>query len=126
MSTSEPADTTNPTDTKPSTRANTALSTSIPGLPALDLSPTLNSQKEQLEIYRHLLETLAQSEQESALIFPTLSKSLTTHTATLVKLKDDLHNVFMRIRALKTRFQSEYPDAFDYVQSLHVKELEDE
>ncbi|KAJ1856545.1 hypothetical protein GGH12_004582 [Coemansia sp. RSA 1822] len=124
MSTCASAD--SPGTTKPTTRANTALSTSIPGLPALDLAPTLASQKEQLEIYRHLLETLAQSEQESALIFPELSKSLVTHIGTLTKLKDDLHNVFSRIRALKTRFQSEYPDAFDYVQSLHVKELDDE
>ncbi|KAJ2344496.1 hypothetical protein GGF43_005440, partial [Coemansia sp. RSA 2618] len=120
--------TTHPTDTtKPAaTRANTVLSTAIPGLPALDLSKTLDSQKEQLEIYRQLLETLAQSEQESALIFPELSKSLVAHIGTLNRLKDDLHDVFSRIRALKVRFQGEYPDAFDYVQSLHVKEIDDE
>ncbi|KAJ2322238.1 KxDL motif-containing protein 1 [Coemansia sp. RSA 2704] len=108
------------------TRTNTALSAAMPGLPALDLSKTLDSQREQVEIYRQLLEILAHSEQASAAIFPELSKSLVAHIDTLSKLKEDLHGVFSRIRALKTHYQSEYPDAFDYVQSLHVKELDDE
>ncbi|KAJ1797768.1 hypothetical protein LPJ56_006916 [Coemansia sp. RSA 2599] len=104
----------------------TALSMAIPGLPALDLSKTLAMQKEQLDIYRDLLETLAASEQESAALFPELSKSLVTHISTLNRLKDDLQSVFTRIRALKSHFQNEYPDTFDYVQSLHVEELDDE
>ncbi|KAJ2778018.1 hypothetical protein GGI15_004313 [Coemansia interrupta] len=108
------------------TSVDTALSKAVPGLPALDLSKTLSSQREQLLIYRELLEVLAASEQESAVLFPELSKSLVTHINTLNKLKDDLQNIFTRIRALKTHFQKEYPDVFDYVQSLHVEELDDE
>ncbi|KAJ2847906.1 hypothetical protein IWW36_003606 [Coemansia brasiliensis] len=111
---------------KTKVKANTSLSTGMPGLPALDLSATLNLQKEQLTIYKSLLETLASSEQESATEFPNLSKSLVAHIGTLGKLKDDLHDIFSRIRALKTHFQNEYPDSFDYVQSLHVKELDEE
>ncbi|KAJ1797703.1 hypothetical protein LPJ56_006925 [Coemansia sp. RSA 2599] len=104
----------------------TALSMAVPGLPALDLSKTLAMQKEQLDIYRDLLEILATSEQESAALFPELSKSLVTHISALNRLKDDLQSVFTRIRALKSHFQNEYPDTFDYVQSLHVEELDDE
>ncbi|KAJ1642098.1 hypothetical protein J3B02_003198 [Coemansia erecta] len=104
----------------------TALSMAVPGLPALDLSKSLAIQKEQLDIYRDLLEALATSEQESTALFPELSKSLVGHIGTLNRLKDDLQNVFTRIRALKSHFQQEYPDTFDYVQSLHVEELDDE
>ncbi|PIA18559.1 hypothetical protein COEREDRAFT_100781 [Coemansia reversa NRRL 1564] len=111
---------------KGSKTADTELSTAVPGLPALELSKTLTSQQKQLEIYRGLLETLAASEQESAAIYPELSKSLLGHVGALNRLKDDLHDVFARIRALKLQFQSEYPDVFDYVQSLHVKELDDD
>ncbi|KAJ2083367.1 hypothetical protein H4R24_000844 [Coemansia sp. RSA 988] len=111
---------------KDRTTTDTVLSTAVPGLPALNLSKTLTSQQEQLEIYRRLLEALAASEQESAAIYPELSKSLLGHAGALSRLKDDLHDVFARIRALKVQFQSEYPDIFDYVQSLHVKELDDD
>ncbi|KAJ2486844.1 hypothetical protein IWW37_005472 [Coemansia sp. RSA 2050] len=104
----------------------TPLSVAVPGLPALDLSKTLNLQKQQLEIYRELLEALAASEQESATTFPQLSKSLVNHISTLHKLKEDLQDIFTRIRALKTHFRGQYPKIYDYVQSLHVDELEDE
>ncbi|KAJ1992813.1 hypothetical protein GGI25_003299 [Coemansia spiralis] len=107
-------------------KASTALSSAVPSAPALDLSKTLSIQKEQLEIYQRLIETLASSEQESAAVFPELSKSIVSHIATLQQLKDDLQSVFNRIRALKMHFRSEYPDVFDYVQSLHVEELDDE
>ncbi|KAJ1741521.1 KxDL motif-containing protein 1 [Coemansia sp. RSA 1290] len=112
----------------PNSKAETStpLSTGMPGLPALDLSNTLSLQNEQLAIYKNLLETLKSSEQESATEFPDLSKSLIAHIGTLGQLKDDLHDIFSRIRALKTHFQNEYPDSFDYVQSLHVKELDEE
>ncbi|KAJ2776655.1 KxDL motif-containing protein 1 [Coemansia javaensis] len=98
----------------------------MPGLPVLDVTKVLKSQGEQLDIYRRLLETLAESEQESAALLPELSKSLAAHTGTLSQLKDDLQDVFTRIRALKAHFQKKHPDAFDYVQSLHVKELDDD
>ncbi|KAJ2156825.1 hypothetical protein GGF46_004924 [Coemansia sp. RSA 552] len=107
-------------------KTSTELSRAMPGLPALDLSKTLGSQGEQLRIYRELLETLAASEQESAAAFPELLKSLTAHIGTLNTLKEDLQDVFTRIRALKMHFRDEYPEVFDYVQSLHVKELDDE
>ncbi|KAJ2470902.1 hypothetical protein EV174_006042, partial [Coemansia sp. RSA 2320] len=106
--------------------AGTALSKAVPGLPALDLTKTLNSQKQQLEIYRGLLETLAASEQESAAVFPELSKALMSHISTLSKLKEDLQDVFTRIRALKSHFQGQYPEIYDYVQSLHVEEMDEE
>ncbi|KAJ1903929.1 hypothetical protein LPJ71_005004, partial [Coemansia sp. S17] len=80
----------------------------------------------QLEIYRELLEALAASEQESATTFPELSKSLVNHIGTLHKLKEDLQDIFTRIRALKTHFRGQYPEVYDYVQSLHVDELDDE
>ncbi|KAJ2645130.1 hypothetical protein GGF44_000107 [Coemansia sp. RSA 1694] len=108
---------------KPTT---TPLSVAVPGLPALDVSKTLSIQKQQLEIYRVLLETLAASEQESATIFPELSKSLVGHIGTLNKLKEDLQDIFTRIRALKAHFRGQYPEVYDYVQSLHVDELDDE
>ncbi|KAJ1868683.1 hypothetical protein LPJ57_005735 [Coemansia sp. RSA 486] len=110
----------------PPKAAETALSMAVPGLPALDLNKTLSIQNEQLAIYRDLLEVLAVSEQESAALFPELSKSLVMHISTINRLKEDLQNVFTRIRALKNHFQHEYPDTFDYVQSLHVEELDDE
>ncbi|KAJ2696100.1 KxDL motif-containing protein 1 [Coemansia sp. IMI 209128] len=106
--------------------ATTPLSVAVPGLPALDLSKTLDLQKQQLEIYRELLEALAASEHESATTFPELSKSLVNHIGTLHKLKEDLQDIFTRIRALKTHFRGQYPEIYDYVQSLHVDELEDE
>ncbi|KAJ2371130.1 hypothetical protein GGI05_007881, partial [Coemansia sp. RSA 2603] len=96
------------------TSTETALSKAVPGLPALDLSRTLSSQREQILIYREMLEVLAASEQESAALLPELSKSLVAHINTLNKLKEDLQNIFTRIRALKTHFQKEYPDIFDY------------
>ncbi|KAJ2743775.1 hypothetical protein GGI20_003498 [Coemansia sp. BCRC 34301] len=108
---------------KPTT---TPLSVAVPGLPALDVSKTLSIQKQQLEIYRVLLETLAASEQESAAVFPELSKSLVGHIGTLNKLKEDLQDVFTRIRALKAHFRSQYPGVYNYVQSLHVDKLDDE
>ncbi|KAI7822292.1 hypothetical protein BX661DRAFT_187638 [Kickxella alabastrina] len=114
-STTTATSTTNPSAQKP-----------VAGLPALNLNKTLVSQREQLEIYRQLLETLAASEQETTVLFPVLSKSLVTHIGTVNKLKDDLQDVFTRIRALKAHFRGEYPEVFDYVQSLHVDELDDE
>ncbi|KAJ2892467.1 hypothetical protein IWW38_003208 [Coemansia aciculifera] len=106
--------------------ATTPLSVAVPGLPALDVSKTLEVQKQQLDMYRVLLETLAASEQESALLFPELSKSLVGHIGTLNKLKEDLQDIFTRIRALKGHFRGLYPDVYDYVQSLHVDELDDD
>ncbi|KAJ2911029.1 hypothetical protein GGI21_000278 [Coemansia aciculifera] len=106
--------------------AITPLSVAVPGLPALDVSKTLEVQKQQLDMYRVLLETLAASEQESALLFPELSKSLVGHIGTLNKLKEDLQDIFTRIRALKGHFRGLYPDVYDYVQSLHVDELDDD
>ncbi|KAJ1902099.1 hypothetical protein LPJ66_000274 [Kickxella alabastrina] len=114
-STTTATSTTNPSAQKP-----------VAGLPALNLNKTLVSQREQLEIYRQLLETLAASEQETTVLFPVLSKSLVTHIGTVNKLKDDLQDVFTRIRALKAHFRGEYPEVFDYVQSLHVDELDGE
>ncbi|KAI8320132.1 hypothetical protein GQ54DRAFT_298849 [Martensiomyces pterosporus] len=92
----------------------------MPGLPALNLEHTLGSQREQLEVYQQLLETLASSEQESAAVFPELSKMLMTHMNTLTQLKGDLHDIFTRIRGLKMHFQAQYPKVFDYVQTLHA------
>ncbi|KAJ2825543.1 hypothetical protein FBU31_003693 [Coemansia sp. 'formosensis'] len=114
------------TSQRHSAPVTTPLSVAVPGLPALDLSKTLNLQKQQLEIYRELLEALAASEQESATTFPDLSKSLVNHIGTLQKLKEDLQDIFTRIRALKTHFRGQYPEVYDYVQSLHVDELDDD
>ncbi|KAJ1962470.1 hypothetical protein GGI12_002628 [Dipsacomyces acuminosporus] len=100
--------------------ANTQLSSAVPGLPSLNLDKTLNSQQEQLEVYQQLQETLAASEQESTAAFPELSKKLLAHINTLTQLKADLQDVFTRIRGLKMHFQAQYPDIFDYVQTLHA------
>ncbi|KAJ2716836.1 KxDL motif-containing protein 1 [Coemansia spiralis] len=96
------------------------------GLPVLDVASIQRSQAEQLGTYQQLVEMLTESEQESAAVFPELSKSLVAHIGALHHLKDDLQDVFIRIRALKTHFQKEHAEAFDYVQSLHVKELDDD
>ncbi|KAJ1667513.1 hypothetical protein IW140_002093 [Coemansia sp. RSA 1813] len=103
-----------------------SLSKVVPGAPEVNMSKTLTLQKEQAEIYRQLLETLSLSEQESAALFPDMSKSLVSHITTLQQLKGDLQDIFSRIRALKMHFRNEYPDIFDYVQSLHVEELDDD
>ncbi|KAJ1732903.1 hypothetical protein H4S06_001103 [Coemansia sp. BCRC 34490] len=110
-----------------SMKANsTPLSKAVPGAPAVDMTRTLAIQQEQAEVYRRLLETLSLSEQESAALFPDLSKSLVAHIGTLQQLKDDLQDIFTRIRALKMHFREKHPEIFDYVQSLHVEELDDD
>ncbi|KAJ1953360.1 hypothetical protein EC988_003040 [Linderina pennispora] len=106
-------------DKKP---ARTSPLGAVPGLPELNVDHTLVSQERQLQVYHELLESLAASEQESAELYPQLSKQYLAHIATLTQLKDDLQNVFTRIRALKGHFKGQYPDVFDYVQKLHVEE----
>ncbi|KAJ1943801.1 hypothetical protein FBU59_002795 [Linderina macrospora] len=108
-------------DKKP---ARTSPLGAVPGLPELNVDHTLATQTKQLQAYRELLELLAASEQESAEIYPQLSKQYLTHVATLTQLKDDLQNAFTRIRALKVHFKGQYPDVFEYVQKLHMEEDE--
>ncbi|XP_066922995.1 uncharacterized protein [Clytia hemisphaerica] len=89
-----------------------------------DVTPIIKAQKSTLLRYEEINEMLRQFLELSNNTQSMLLENYIAHTKTLIELKKDLEISFRRIRALKTKLNVEYPDAFEAT-SAAIKELEE-
>ncbi|XP_071965150.1 kxDL motif-containing protein 1-like [Antedon mediterranea] len=78
-----------------------------------DMNAVLLAQKQMLERFEKTNEMLSKFNQLSVNQYETLATQFKGHTALLLDMRKDIDGIFRRIRILKTKLSTEYPDAFN-------------
>nr|CAG4641160.1 EOG090X0CBU [Eulimnadia texana] len=87
-----------------------------------DVEEVVRAQKQMLQRFEKTNEMLVNCNSLSQAHFAKASQELKRHVELLVSVKRDLDNIFKRVRVLKGRVKSQYPEAYKQASS-QVKPL---